>query len=197
MVQRAIEPFFTTKPPSVGSGLGLSMAYGFAKQSGGHLDIESALGVGTTVRLILPRAPEGAAMPADEPRTVVVDPRGTETILLVDDNQTLIQVTSRHLAVLGYRVTSATDATAALAILGSGEIVDLLLTDVVMPGGMGGPELAEAARRLRPGLRVLLTSGYAADPSDRHGQHMLRKPFDRRDLIQAVRTVLDGFVVTN
>ena len=102
VVQRAVEPFFTTKPPSAGSGLGLSMAYGFAKQSGGHLDIDSAVGVGTTVRLYLPRASDDARRcAAIASHAGSADPGGTETILLVDDNQTLIAVTRRHLARLG------------------------------------------------------------------------------------------------
>jgi signal transduction histidine kinase len=197
VVQRAIEPFFTTKPPSVGSGLGLSMAYGFAKQSGGHLDIESAVGVGTKVRLYLPRADEQTVEVANAPPMAVLDPRGSETILMVDDYQTLMQVTRRHLTALGYGVIAAADAPSALAILECGETVDLLFTDVVMPGGMSGTELAGAARRLRPSLRVLLATGYAAEPSEQHGRHVLRKPYDRRDLAHAVRTVLDGLVVTN
>jgi signal transduction histidine kinase len=196
VVQRAFEPFFTTKPPSVGSGLGLSMAYGFAKQSSGHIDIENTVGVGTQVRLYLPRADEQTMEVTNAPPMAVFDPRGSETILLVDDYQTLMEVTRRHLTALGYRVIAAVGAPSALAILESGETVDLLFTDVVMPGGMSGPELAEATRRSRPGLRVLFTTGYAAEPSEQHGRQVLRKPYDRRDLARAVRTVLDGPVMT-
>ncbi len=195
VVQRAIEPFFTTKPPSVGSGLGLSMAYGFAKQSGGHLDIESAVGVGTKVRLYLPRASDDA-LPASNPPKAAPDPRGTEAILLVDDNQTLMELAGRHLTAWGYRVIPASDGPSALAVLESGEEIDLLFTDIVMPEGMSGPALAETARRLRPGLKVLLTTGYAAESSEQHGMYVLRKPYDRRDLARAVRTVLDGLVET-
>jgi signal transduction histidine kinase len=195
VMQRAIEPFFTTKPPSAGSGLGLSMAYGFAKQSGGQLDIESVVGVGTTVRLYLPRASEAVAV-EKLPRTPTPVPGGSETILLVDDNQTLLTVARRQLRALGYRVISAPTGPTALAILKSGETVDLLFTDIVMPEGMSGYALAEAARCLLPGLKVLFTTGYAADLSEHDGQPMLHKPYDRHELARAVRTVLDGLVAS-
>jgi signal transduction histidine kinase len=194
VVQRAIEPFFTTKPPAVGSGLGLSMAYGFAKQSGGHLDIESSVGIGTRVSLYLPRAQQPPDPPADASmtdRAETADAGGTETILLVDDNLALTAVTHRHLAALGYRVLSVADARSALAILESEETVHLLFTDIVMPGDLSGPELAVAARRLRPALRVLFTTGYADKYSDDPERRILRKPYDRHGLASAVRTVLD------
>jgi CheY-like chemotaxis protein len=194
VVQQAIEPFFTTKPPSVGAGLGLSMAYGFAKQSGGHLDIESVVGIGTKVRLYLPRAHDGIEGAPNAPRVAVTHPGGCEAILLVDDNETLMAVARRHLVALGYKVVCAASGPAALTILESGEAVDLLFTDIVMPEGMSGYQLAEAARRLRHGLRVLFASGYAAELSGHDGRHMLRKPYDRRELSQAVRTALDALV---
>jgi signal transduction histidine kinase len=196
VVKRAVEPFFTTKPPSAGSGLGLSMAYGFAKQSNGHLDIESVVGVGTKVRLYLPRVNEDTVAAPHAPQGQSADRGGREAILLVDDNQTLMAVARRHLAALGYNVVSATSGPSALTILESGEAVDLLFTDVVMPEGMSGRKLAEAARSLRPGLKVLFTTGYAAELSEYAGQHMLHKPYDRRDLARAVRGVLDGLAVT-
>jgi len=195
VVQRAIEPFFTTKPPSIGSGLGLSMAFGFAKQSGGHLDIKSAVGVGTKVSIYLPRAnepTERSIEPVTAPATGAGEPNGAETILLVDDNQSLMAVTKRNLLALGYKVVPATDARSALAILASDAVVDLLFTDVVMPGGMNGPELAEAARRLRPGLRVLFTTGYTETSVEGADRQVLRKPYGRRGLATAIRTVLDG-----
>ena len=194
VVQRAIEPFFTTKPPSAGSGLGLSMAYGFAKQSGGHLDIQSSVGMGTKVSIFLPRAQEPTELPKElmqESASQAGEQRGTETILLVDDNQSLMAVTMRNLAALGYKVVPTTGARAALAILASEAVVDLLFTDVVMPGGMGGVELAEAARRLRPGLRVLFTTGYAETSVAGPDRQVLRKPDGRLGLANAVRTVLD------
>ena len=193
VVQRAIEPFFTTKPPSIGSGLGLSMAYGFAKQSGGHLAIESSVGVGTSVKLYLPRAPEHAKeVAAAQQMEDTYLGGGSEAILLVDDNQLLMGVTRRHLELLGYKVIAKADATSALAVLRSDEPVELLFTDVTMPGGMSGPELAEAARRLRPDLKVLFTTGYAGEATEHTLQHMLQKPYDRRGLAQAVRTALEG-----
>lgn len=121
-------------------------------------------------------------------------PGGCEAILLVDDNETLMAVARRHLVTLGYKVVCAASGPAALAILESGEAVDLLFTDIVMPEGMSGYQLAEAARRLRPGLKVLFTSGYAAELSEHDGRHMLRKPYDRRELSRAVRTALDALV---
>ena len=191
VAQRAVEPFFTTKPPSAGSGLGLSMAYGFAKQSGGHLDIASAIGTGTTVRLYLPRASETPAVAAIASPAATPDPGGTETILLVDDNQTLVAVARRYLHALGYKVVSALSGPEAVAILESGEAVDLLFTDIVMPEGMSGYALAEAAHHLRPGLKVLFTTGYAAELSEHGGQPMLHKPYNRRELACAIRSVLD------
>jgi CheY-like chemotaxis protein len=196
VVQRAIEPFFTTKPPAAGSGLGLSMAYGFAKQSGGHLDIESSVGLGTRVSLYLPRAQQAGEPPVDvttASQVEFLDASGTETILLVDDNQSLMLVTQCHLAGLGYRVIPATNAQSALAILASRETIHLLFTDVVMPGDMSGPDLAEAAQQLRPGLRVLFTTGYADKCSEAPERHVLRKPYDRRGMASAVRAALDAF----
>jgi two-component system CheB/CheR fusion protein len=197
VIERAMEPFFTTKPPGIGSGLGLSMTYGFARQSGGDLRIESEVGIGTTVRLYLPRAPSDLASGKPAPDAELPDPGGTETILLVDDNPTLRAVTQRHLAVLGYHVSTSSSGPAALDMLQSGETFDLLFTDVVMAGGLSGYDLAEAARHLQPRLKLLFTTGYARDLSmDGDGVHdrrrMLRKPYRRRDLAKTVRAVLDG-----
>lgn len=191
VLQRALEPFFTTKRLSVGSGLGLSMVYGFAKQSGGHLAIESAVGVGTRVRLFLPRAREQAPAKGEAPSMPNAIAKGTETILLVDDNQSLLEVTRRNLASWGYKVIAATNGRAALAILEAGEQVDLLFTDIVMPGGMSGPELASAARQVSPRLKVLLTTGYTADPSEQRAEDVLYKPYNRRELARAIRAALE------
>jgi two-component system CheB/CheR fusion protein len=197
VIARATEPFYTTKPAGVGSGLGLSMAYGFARQSDGDLRIESAPGVGTTIRLFLPRALDEAAPGAAAPDAELPHPGGSETILLVDDNPTLRDVTQRHLVAMGYHVRTATSGAVALATLHAGETFDLLFTDVVMPDGLSGYDLAEAARRLQPGLKLLFTTGYARDLSmEGHGPHdrhpMLRKPYRRQELAKAVRAALDG-----
>jgi PAS domain S-box-containing protein len=199
VADRATEPFFSTKPPASSSGLGLSMISGFAMQWGGHLAIKSAVGVGTTVSLYLPRdlhrAQQGAATGSDAPDATEADLRGHEAILVVDDNLALRDVTRRHLSALGYKVGFAENGPAALELLLSGETFDLLFTDVVMPGGMTGYELAEAARRLQPDLRVLFTTGYAeaaasSGNEDQGARHMLRKPYRRTELAEKTRSVL-------
>ena len=196
VIARATEPFFTTKPAGKGTGLGLSMIYGFAKQSGGHLSIYSEPGVGTTVRLSLPREPssDGSA----EQRAVAPGevPKGGEAVLVVDDNAELRRVALRQLTGLGYRVGEAADGPAALALIEAGEHFDLLFTDIGLPAGMNGFELAERARQLLPGLKVLFTTGYGshgrrngnpeADPAS-----VLQKPYRSRDLAERVRAVLD------
>ena len=192
VVARAFDPFFTTKG-SKGSGLGLSMVHGFVKQSGGNTKIYSEVGKGTTVSIYLPRA-QGAAVAADRARRPV--PIGQESILVVEDNTALCQVVTRRLAELGYRATSAANAAAALDILRQDESIALLFTDIVMPGGMDGKELAAAARVLRPGLRVLFTSGFApaaasAALADLSGAAVLTKPYRRDELAAAVRKAID------
>ena len=150
VAERATEPFFSTKPVGSGSGLGLSMIYGFARQSGGHLVIGSEVGVGTTVTLYLPRAPNTGDAALNSPDEEVVMTGGDEAILLVDDNLTLRNVTQRHLSALGYSVGLADNGPQALALLRSGPKFDLLLTDIMMPEGMNGYALATAARNIFP-----------------------------------------------
>jgi PAS domain S-box-containing protein len=194
VLERAMEPFFTTKPPGAGTGLGLSMIYGFARQSGGTLVLDSAPGAGTTVRLLLPRAPAGTPAPVPEDRPEVL-PVGSETVLLVDDNMAVRRVAARHLAALGYSVHEAENGPAALALLQSDTRVDLLFTDIIMPGGMTGVALAQAGRRLQPALKVLYTSGFARiteDGSEAEPTPLLRKPFRRRALATQVRAALDA-----
>jgi PAS domain S-box-containing protein len=196
---RAFEPFFTTKDVGKGTGLGLSQVYGFVKQSGGHVKIYSELGLGTMVKVYLPRArvQEAAAAeaaPAAEP------PRGTESILLVEDDAAVRDNIATQLTALGYRVTTAENGAAALASLAE-HAPDLLVTDVVMPGGMNGRQLAEAAHARHGRLRVLYISGYTQDALAPLGQiprgtHLLTKPFRRGDLARAVRSVLDDARVT-
>ena len=197
VIERATEPFFTTKGSGAGTGLGLSMIYGFAKQSGGHLEIESAVASGTTVRLYLRRAADGDADGIAAADAAAADAGGNETILVVDDNLTLRDVTRRHLNALGYRVDLAASGPAALARLRSGERFDLLFTDVVMPEGMTGYELAEAARAVQGDLKVLFTTGYAGDAAlldddDADNRPLLRKPYRRHELAEKVRAALDA-----
>ena len=195
---RVFEPFFTTKPPGSGSGLGLAMVYGFVKQSRGHVTVSSEPGEGTTVRLYLPRhvAPEGgertlAPRPSDALRG------GAETILVVEDDVMVRAVVVEQLRGLGYEVLEARDAAKAVAVLDAHGAVDLLFTDVVMPGGMSGAELASVARASQPGLRVVFTSGYTDDAIVHHhrldpGVELLSKPYRRTDLAARVRGVLDA-----
>jgi PAS domain S-box-containing protein len=158
--QRAFEPFYTTKGPSAGTGLGLSMVYGFVKQSGGHVQLCSEPGRGTTVRLYLPA--RGEATPRKAPRAAAGQRRAVGgTILVVEDDARVRRVSARRLKALGYGAIEADSGPAALRALDSGAAVDLLFTDVVMAGGMTGLDLAREARRRRPGLKILFTSGYA------------------------------------
>ena len=197
VLERALEPFFSTKGPGIGSGLGLSMIYGFAQQSGGHLKIYSEHGRGTTVRLYLPKvlSEELVEVATLEDPSL---PVGDESVLLVDDNAEMRAVARRHLSALGYRVVEAESGPAALAILrGEDASFDLLFTDIVMPDGMTGYQLAAAARRLRPELRVLFTTGYARvgprpEPPDEEAGPMLRKPYRQRELATTLRAVLEG-----
>ncbi len=193
---RVFEPFYTTKPVGQGTGLGLSMVYGFIKQSGGSVKIYSEVGHGTTVRLYLPRAAADvaeAASPALAPEAVV---GGRETILVVEDNADVRRMVESQLTGLGYHVLIAEHGPAALAVLQSGAMVDLLFSDVVMPEGVNGFELAAAATRVRPELKVLLTSGFpdrqAPLAEDAVSVAFLPKPYRRRDLAAKVRECLDG-----
>jgi nitrogen-specific signal transduction histidine kinase/ActR/RegA family two-component response regulator len=189
------EPFFTTKEPGQGTGLGLSMVFGFVKQSGGHLAVYSEPGRGSTFSIYLPRvqvADAQAAAPA-LPHPVI---GGDETVLVVEDNAQLRRAAARQLAELGYQVREAEHAAAALAKLSSGARVDLLFTDVVMPGTIDGLELAQQAMLLSPGMKVLLTSGFpGVRGRDRHITDspfpLLNKPYRYEELARAVREVLD------
>ncbi len=158
--QRAFEPFYTTKGPGAGSGLGLSMVYGFVKQSGGHVQLYSELGHGTTVRLYLPE--HAGSNTAEQPAAVSIARAALgETILVVEDDQRVRRVSVRRLKELGYAVIEADSGPAALLVLDREEPIDVLFTDIVMPGGMTGLDLAHVARRRRPKLKILFTSGYA------------------------------------
>ena len=192
---RAFEPFFSTKPPGQGTGLGLSQIFGFAKQSNGHVAIASELGRGTTVRLYLPRhvgAGEALA-PAAAPDLA---PACGQLILVVEDEAAVRQVSEQALQELGYRTLAAGGADEALQILSQTPQIELLFTDVVMPG-LTGRQLADEARRARPGLKVLYTTGYARDAIVHdgvldHGAHLLPKPFSVEDLAAKVAQLLSA-----
>ena len=196
VASRAFEPFFTTKEVGKGTGLGLSMVYGFAKQSGGLMQIHSEPGHGTAVKLFFPRIT--APHRADAPRVdQIAAPAGAETILVVEDNDLVRTYVEKELKELGYRIIAARNGPEALAILRQPREIDLLFTDIVMPGGMFGPELAKQASRLRPELKVLFTSGYTEQPvqplEGLDGEaRILNKPYRRNDLALMLRTVLKG-----
>lgn len=193
VASRAFEPFFTTKEVGKGTGLGLSMVYGFAKQSGGSMQISSEPGHGTAVKLFFPRI--DAARDNAPPTGQIAAPAGSETILVVEDDDMVRAYVEKELKELGYRVIATRDAPAALAVLRSPEPIHLLFTDVVMPGGMFGPELARQASRLRPELKILFTSGYSEQPVtslDGSGARILNKPYRRSDLAMMLRSALKG-----
>ncbi|WP_420242026.1 response regulator [Roseiterribacter gracilis] len=195
VLARVFEPFFTTKEVGRGTGLGLSTTYGYVKQSNGHIQIESEKDVGTVVTLLLPRA-EGVAAslvatPAerDAPPAETLRGRG-ETVLVVEDDREVRKVVAATLSEFGYQVVEAESGVAALGVLENRIDVQAVFSDVTMPG-MSGPQLAEAARGRRPGLRVLLTTGYAGDVELPRGAALLRKPYRRADLATRIRALLD------
>lgn len=199
VLERIFEPFFTTKEIGKGSGLGLSMIYGFIRQSNGYLDVQSALGVGTTFTMYLPAA-EPESVRHD---TIACDldgaQGGSENVLIVEDNDLVRRHVNTLFKSLGYHVTLAANGAEALAILAERDDIDLVFTDVIMPGGMNGRELGERATRLRPRLRVLYTSGYSRDALMEQGRlvenvTLLTKPFSKRQLSDRVRAVLDEVI---
>ena len=194
VLAQAFEPFYTTKREGHGTGLGLSMAYGFVKQSGGHIKIYSEPGSGTTVKIYLPRSFQ-AEVEISLPRSGPV-PGGSETVLVVEDDAAVQAVVVDQLAGLGYTVLRASDAQAALNVLQSGVAVDLLFTDVVMPGPLRSVDLARQAKQMLPRLGVLFTSGYTQNAIVHGGRldvgvELLSKPYLREDLARRVRKVLD------
>ena len=195
VLQRAFDPFFTTKEVGKGSGLGLSMVYGFARQSGGTVMIDTALGRGTAVTIYLPRAP-GDVVPVMPPRPAENAPRGHEIVLVVEDDTLVRNHVCALLRGLGYTVLNAADGREALGILQSDAAIDLLFTDIVMPGGVDGASLGELALDLRPGLRLLFTTGYAEDRVLTHGDpkrpaRVVQKPYRRAELANKIRAALD------
>ncbi|WP_168880166.1 PAS domain S-box protein [Rhizobium sp. P28RR-XV] len=196
--KRAIEPFFTTKEVGSGTGLGLSMVYGFVKQSGGHLQIYSELGRGTTIRIYLPVSAGGNAGQTDASVGAAKIPllRGSERVLVVEDDSRVRKVAVARLNDMGYTVIEAENGRRALEIIKARDDIALLFTDIVMPGGMNGDELAQEAKSLRPGLAVLFTSGYSeptlAAKDILAGAQWLRKPYTARELAGKLRDLLDA-----
>lgn len=193
VIAQAFEPFFSTKPEGKGTGLGLSMVYGFAKQSGGHVKIYSEVGFGTTVKMYLPRSSE--AEDALDPVDLREPAGGTETILVAEDDEAVRETVVELLGELGYRVLKASDAAGAMAIVSSGIPIDLLFTDVVMPGPLRSPDLARKAREAIPNLAVLFTSGYTENAIVHGGRldpgvALLGKPYTRAALASKIRHVL-------
>ncbi len=196
VLQRVFEPFFTTKDKGKGTGLGLAMVYGFIKQSGGHISIYSETGHGTAVRMYFPRVANGAAVSSVATGTFRAM-RGSETILLVEDDELVGRFAISQLKALGYIVLRARDGVQALEMLELNDKVDILFTDIVMPGGISGRQLADAACRKRPGLKVLFTSGYSEDAIMHQGRldpgvQLLAKPYRRNELARRIRSVLDS-----
>ncbi len=190
---RAFEPFFSTKPEGHGTGLGLSMVYGFIQQSGGHVNVFSEPGHGTTIKLYLPRSvdDEAPALPAPQQESL----GGTETILVAEDDDGVRATVVELLQQLGYKVLHAGDAASALAVIDTGVHIDLLFTDVVMPGSLRSPELARLARERQPHMAVLFTSGYAQDAIVHSGRldpglDLLGKPYTQDALARKIRHVL-------
>ncbi|MCH2241749.1 MAG: PAS domain-containing protein [Aquabacterium sp.] len=193
VIERAFEPFFSTKPANQGTGLGLSMVYGFVKQSGGHVKIYSEPGHGTTVKIYLPRSHQAEEQP--ELRVTGPVEGGTETVLVVEDDPAVLATTVETLDDLGYRVLKASDGQSALAIVNSGVPIDLLFTDVVMPGPVRSVDLARQAQQALPQLKVLFTSGYTENAIVHGGRldpgvNLISKPYRREDLARKIRQVL-------
>jgi PAS domain S-box-containing protein len=197
VISRAFDPFFTTKPIGQGTGLGLSMIYGFARQSGGQVRIYSEVGSGTTVRIYLPRHRGEATDEADN-GVAALPPRAEsgQTVLIVDDEPSVRMLVTETLGDLGYGVIEAADGAAGLKLLQSDIRIDLLITDVGLPGGMNGRQMADAARGTRRGLKVLFITGYAENAAIGNGQlepgmHVLTKPFNLDKLAARVKAIID------
>jgi PAS domain S-box-containing protein len=195
VLEKAFEPFFTTKEVGQGTGLGLSQVYGLVKQSGGHIRIYSEVGEGTTVKLFLPRLERDVEHEAPRKTVPISRSRAGETILVVEDDNDVRTATTEMLRELGYTVVTAAEGSAALGILASRSDIALLLTDVGLPGGMNGRQLADAAHALRPELPVLFATGYARNAIVHHGRldagiHLLVKPYTHAELASKLSTLL-------
>ncbi|WP_096031633.1 ATP-binding protein [Caballeronia hypogeia] len=198
IVAKAFDPFFTTKPIGMGTGLGLSMIYGFAKQSGGQVRIYSEAGQGTTVCIYLPRFyGDVDGDPVDQDETAIPGAETGETVLVVDDEPSVRMLITDVLEELGYAVIEATDSVGGLKLLQSNMRIDLLISDVGLPGGMNGRQMAEAGRQARPGLKVLFITGYAENSVIGNGRlepgmQVLTKPFALETLAARVRQLVEG-----
>lgn len=196
VLARVFEPFFSTKEPGKGTGLGLSMVYGFVKQSAGHINIYSEEGHGTTITIYLPKSQSATEKTGITSSRLMRIPSGNETVLLVEDEAGVRKIGVTLLTALGYRVLEAGAGPEALALLEQHDDIDLLFTDMVMPGGMTGAELGRQARERKPTLKVLYTSGYTDTAAFgngllQHGDDILNKPYQKRELAQKVRDILD------
>ena len=199
VVERAFEPFFSTKEPGRGTGLGLSTVYGFAEQSGGHATIASEVGKGTTVNLYLPRADVGAGPAAPEAADAVPLSAENEVVLVVEDNAEVRELTLQRVEGLGYVALEAESGLAAIALLEGGEHIDLVLSDIVMAGGMSGYDVARWIRKYAPDVKVVLTTGYAAEEASHDANTLdttpiLRKPYKRAELAVVLNSALRGQV---
>jgi CheY-like chemotaxis protein len=195
IIEKVFEPFFSTKAEGKGSGLGLSMVYGFVKQSGGHVKIYSEVGHGTTIKLYLPRAIEAEDVEVAVDNGPIVG--GTETVLVVEDDAEVRETVIALLSDLGYRTLKAVDAGSALTVIDSGIPIDILFTDVVMPGTLKSPELARKAKERLPNIAVLFTSGYTENSIVHGGKldagvELLSKPYTREALARKFRHVLSN-----
>jgi PAS domain S-box-containing protein len=195
-LEKVFDPFFTTKEVGKGTGLGLSMVFGFVKQSGGHIKIYSELGHGTSVKLYLPRSP-GAGQSVEETVQPTQIEGGDERVLIVEDDALVRKYVITQIASLGYSTLEAANAAEALNIIDNGEAIDLLFTDIIMPGPMNGRQLSDEALKRRPALKVLFTSGYTENAIVHHGRLdagvlLLAKPYRKSDLATMIRVALDG-----
>jgi PAS domain S-box-containing protein len=194
ILERVFDPFFTTKEVGKGTGLGLSMVFGFVKQSGGHVKIYSEVGHGTSVKLYLPRS-SGTQDTASDNRAALQIEGGQEIVLVVEDDALVRKYVMTQIASLGYVTLEAANAAEALKVIDDGAAVDLLFTDVIMPGGMNGRQLADEAARRRPQIRTLFTSGYTENAIMHHGRLdpdvlLLAKPYRKPELARMIRTAL-------
>jgi signal transduction histidine kinase/DNA-binding response OmpR family regulator len=197
VIARAFEPFFTTKEIGKGSGLGLSQVYGFVRQSGGFVAIRSKVSMGTHLSICLPLSANIPAHIEGEDDVPLITPARAERILLVEDDAAVLAMGIEMLTDLGYQVMTASDANSALEILRRGDGIDVIFSDVVMPGGKTGVQLAFEARKLRPEIKVLLTSGYTGEALSRHTQEdevfpLVAKPFRQQELAVRLRDVIEG-----